>query len=567
MGEETNAGALSPPQWTRHLVELATTGPLDVLVVGGGVVGAGAALDAASRGLRVGLLEAQDWASGSSGRSSKLAHGGLRYLRMLEIGLVREALAERAHLLANAPHLVQPARFLYPVRHRIWEMPYVRLGVGAYDLLARLSHGELGGHEVLSRQEALHVAPSLRRRSLVGGVVYGDAQVDDVRLVLGLVRTAVARGALAVSRAEVVGLLDERGRVGGVRVRLAETGEELEVRARAVVLAAGVWNDELARRLGMSRQVALRPSKGVHLLVRGPAITSSAALIVPAGASVLFVLPWGANWIVGTTDTPWDYARGRPVASRGDIEVLLERANRVLARPLRREDVLSVYAGLRPLLRRAGRSTSRLSREHAVTKLAPGLVSVSGGKLTTYRVMAAEAVDAALAAGGMPPAPSRTASLRLLGAPDGAGLPPGLGQAEVVLDRASATRFFQRYGLLAREVVEAIVAMPSLGREIAGAPGLLRGEVRHAITHEGARHLEDVLVRRSRVSIETEDRGVHAAAEVAALMAGPLGWDDRALRREVEGYRRTVRDARVAEGASGDGAAVAALGEADLPVP
>lgn len=572
MAEEQDAGALSPTQWRRARDELSGGRPLDVLVVGGGVVGAGAALDSATRGLRTGIVEAQDWASGSSSRSSKLAHGGLRYLRMLDISLVREALAERSRLLANASHLVRPAQFLYPIRHRGWEKPYVRGGVGAYDLLARWSGGALGRHELLGRREVLRLAPALRPRSLRGGVVYGDAQVDDARLVLALVRTAVANGAHALSRVEVTGPLraDDPAGPGGVRVRLAETGETAEIRARVVVLAAGAWNDEVERRLGVGSPVHLAPSKGVHLVVPREAIPSSVALIVPTRRSVLFVLPWGESWIVGTTDTPWPFARARPVATGPDLDYLLARASAVLARPLGRDDVVSVYAGVRPLLGDAGRETTRLSREHAVTRPLRGVVTVSGGKLTTYRPMAAEAVDAAVEAGGLALSRSRTAELGLLGS---AGSVPfaaaEAASAGFALDPVTARRLSERHGALLGELVDQLSASPGLAREVAAASGLLRGEVVHAVTHEGARHVEDVLLRRSRVALETSDRGAHAANEVAALMAGLLGWEAATVRAEVEAYRAAIGGELAAERAETDEAAAAVAGSdrSYLPLP
>lgn len=563
MTASRGTGVLSPAQWAADVAALAEGPPLDLLVVGGGVVGAGAALDAASRGLRTGIVEARDWASGTSSRSSKLAHGGLRYLRQLDLPLVQEALAERGRLLDNAGHLVRPIRFLYPIRHRGLERAYVRLGVGLYDRLARRGGSRLEGHAVLSPREALAVAPGLRRRGLRGAVAYTDAQVDDALLVLALVRTAVAHGAAAVSRAEVVGPLEEGGVLGGVRLRLAEAADEVEVRARAVLLAGGVWNDELERRLRVARPVSLAPSKGVHLVVPARSVEASAAIISPTPRSVLFVLPWGRSWLVGTTDTRWAFGPDHPVATSQDLEYLLGQSAAVLERPLGRSDVVAVYAGLRPLLGAGSAAeTTTLSREHAIGRPRPGLVTVTGGKLTTYRVMAAQAVDAALEVAGLPPSKSRTAGLRLLGAEDGGVNRPLLARAGLALDPTEAARLLGRHGSLAGEVLDTVLARPRLAQRVEGAPGLLRGEVVHAVTHEGARHLEDVLLRRSRVAIETEDRGAHAAGEVAALMAGPLGWGEHALRQEVEAYRSALRGALAAEARPGDAEALGAFEQA-----
>lgn len=554
MGDEDRTGALSPAQWTRDVAKMRAGEPLDVVIVGGGVVGAGAAFDAASRGLRVGLLEAEDWASGTSSRSSKLAHGGLRYLRMLDISLVREALRERTFMLRAAPHLVRPATFVYPLRHRFSERAFVGLGVSLYDLLARWSGSTLERHRNLSRAEALVLAPGLRTKALVGAIQYSDAQVDDARYVVALVRSAVARGALAVSRAAVVGFRRDGDRVTGVRVRLTETGEELVVACRSVVVAAGVWNDELERLGGIDRTSRIVPSKGVHLVVAKDRIESSVALIVPTRRSVLFVLPWGDHWLIGTTDTPWTHDRSRPAASRADVDYLLGEVNAVLTSPLAREDVVSVYVGLRPLLGEVADETTKLSREHLVARPIDGLVTVSGGKFTTYRLMASDAIDAAVTAGGLEAPPSDTAALGLVGG-DGYAMRwahrDELGTA-AGLETQEVERLLGRYGSLADEVLSLVSVGSPMRLSVPGAPGYLRAEILHAVSHEGARHLEDVLVRRTRAALETTDRGVHAANDVAALMAGPLGWDDAALRHEVEAYRSSVRAQVAAEGAPDD---------------
>lgn len=372
---------------------------LDVLVLGGGVVGAGTALDAVTRGLSTGLVEARDWASGTSSRSSKLIHGGLRYLEMLDFDLVREALKERGLLLEKlAPHLVRPVPFLYPLQHKGWERLYAGTGVALYDAMAMThSHGRgLPVHRHLSRRHALRVAPCLKKDALVGALQYYDAQVDDARFVLNLVRTAAAYGARTANGTRVTGFLREGERVVGARVQDVEGGGEYEIRAKQVVNATGVWTDDTQAMVGERGQIHVRASKGIHLVVPKDRIHSSTGLILRTERSVLFVIPWGRHWIVGTTDTAWDLDKAHPAASSADIDYLLEHVNSVLAVPLTRDDVEGVYAGLRPLLAGESDATSKLSREHTVAHPVPGLVVVAGGKFTTYRVMAKDAVDAAV---------------------------------------------------------------------------------------------------------------------------------------------------------------------------
>jgi glycerol-3-phosphate dehydrogenase len=565
--------ALSPGEWERHVGELADGAPLDLLVVGGGIVGSGAALDAVSRGLRVAVVEAQDWSSGTSSRSSKLIHGGLRYLEMFDFALVREALRERALLLRLAPHLVRPTPFLFPLTRRVWERAYVGAGVGLYDLLARSSRtgGGLPRHRQLTRRAALRIAPCLCSDALVGAIQYYDARVDDSRFALAVVRTAVDHGALAVNRVAAVGLVREGEAVVGARLRLLETGREFEVRARAVLLATGVWSEEVEALAGRERPLRVRPSKGVHIVVARDRIDSSSALIVPTEKSVLFVIPWGEHWVIGTTDTPWEYDKARPAASAADIGYLLERVNRVLASPIGVEDVVAVYAGLRPLIAGAAEETTKLSREHAVGRPAPGLVVVSGGKYTTYRVMASDAVDAVVDHAGLDAPRSATASVPILG---------GEGYAAAWAARAELARssglgtglvehLLERYGTLAGEVLALAASDASLALGIPGAEGYLRAEAVYAVTHEGARHLEDVLARRTRAAIETSDRAASAAEDVAALMAPHLGWDGAQARQEVEGYRLQVEAEQAAERQPDDRAADAAMRGAPalLPLP
>jgi glycerol-3-phosphate dehydrogenase len=532
--------ALSPAARTDALARM-TERELDVLVVGGGVVGAGSALDAVTRGLTTAIVEARDWASGTSSRSSKLIHGGLRYLEMLDFGLVREALTERGLLLDRiAPHLVRPVQFLYPLQHRVWERPYVGAGVAIYDAMAFTSgtaHG-LRHHRHLSRKHALREAPCLRKDSLTGAIQYWDAQVDDARHTMTVVRTAATFGALAANQAQVTGFLRQGERVTGAAVTDLETGNTFEVRAKQVINATGVWTDDTQALADTRGQFHVRASKGIHLVVPRDRLPSSTGLILRTEKSVLFVIPWGRHWIIGTTDTDWSLAKAHPAASSRDIDYLLEHVNAVLNSPLTREDVEGVYAGLRPLLTGESESTSKLSREHVVGHPVPGLVVVAGGKYTTYRVMAADAVDEAARTMDARVPESCTAQLPLAGAEGYRALWNQRRALAVThgIHVARIEHLLNRYGSCIHELLDMIREDPSLAAPLPGADDYLAVEARYAVTHEGARHLDDVLTRRTRISIEAWDRGVAAAPTVADLVADVLSWDEAQKEREVETY-------------------------------
>jgi len=543
--------ALSPQDRSRALAAMQED-ELDLVIVGGGVVGAGAALDAATRGLSVGILEARDWASGTSSRSSKLIHGGLRYLEMLDFRLVREALKERGLLLQRlAPHLVRPIRFLYPLTHRGWERPYVGIGLALYDAMASVSSTASGvpRHKHLTKRQALRIAPSMRKDALVGAVQYYDAQVDDARHTMFVVRTAVAYGALATNRSRVTGFIRQGERVTGVRVRDLETGDDIEIRAKQVLNATGVWTDETQSMVGERGQFQVRASKGIHLVVPRDRIQSQCGLILRTEKSVLFVVPWGRHWIIGTTDTDWSLDKAHPAASSRDIDYILEHVNSVLGTPLTREDVEGVYAGLRPLLAGESESTSKLSRTHVVGHPTPGLVVVAGGKYTTYRVMAADAVDeVARGLDGKVPA-SCTERIPLLGAEgyDAAWNARHRTAARYDIHVAWVEHLLQRHGTLATEVLDLCVADPALAEGLSGAEDYLAAEVVYAVSHEGARHLDDVLTRRTRISIETWDRGVSAAIPAASLMASVLGWSDEQQGKEFAHYLARVEAERASQ--------------------
>jgi glycerol-3-phosphate dehydrogenase len=558
--------ALSPAARTDAIARMAEH-ELDVLVVGGGVVGAGSALDAVTRGLTTAIVEARDWASGTSSRSSKLIHGGLRYLEILDFGLVREALTERGLLLDRiAPHLVRPVQFLYPLRHRGWERPYVGAGIALYDAMAYTSgtaHA-LKHHRHLSRKHALREAPCLRKDSLTGAIQYWDAQVDDARHTVTVVRTAAMFGALAANRAQVTGLLRQGERVTGAAVTDVETGHTFEVRAKQVINATGVWTDDTQALADTRGQFHVRASKGIHLVVPRDRLPSSCGLILRTEKSVLFVIPWGRHWIIGTTDTDWSLAKAHPAASSRDIDYLLEHVNSVLNSPLTREDVEGVYAGLRPLLSGESESTSRLSREHVVGHPVPGLVVVAGGKYTTYRVMAADAVDEAARTMDARVPESCTDQIPLAGAEGYRAL---WNQRRALAARAGIhvariEHLLNRYGSCIHELLDMLREDPKLAAPLPGADDYLAVEARYAVTHEGARHLDDVLARRTRISIEAWDRGVAAAPTVADLMADVLGWDEEQKEREVELYLIRVAAERDSQTKPDDDTAEAARLEA-----
>ncbi|MDT7805171.1 MAG: glycerol-3-phosphate dehydrogenase [Actinomycetota bacterium] len=546
---------LSPVYRAETLRKLARE-EVDVLVVGGGVTGAGAALDAASRGLSVALVEARDFAAGTSSRSSKLIHGGLRYLEQLDFKLVREALKERGLLLQTlAPHLVRPVRFLVPLTHRVWERGYIGAGVTLYDTLGGAR--ALPRHRHLSKRGAFKVAPALADDALVGAIQYYDAQVDDARHTMTIARTAAEQGASVLTRARVTSLLRDGERVIGAKVVDRESGVEFEVRARTVIAATGVWSDDMSEAAGIPAPFTVRASKGIHLVVPREKIDLDTGLILRTEKSVLFVIPWGKHWLVGTTDTEWDLDREHPAASRADVDYVLEHLNAVLRTPVTHDDIEGVYAGLRPLLAAKAAATTKLSREHAVAHPVPGLVIVAGGKYTTYRVMAADAVDVAVEEIDRPTPPSWTDRLPIVGAAGYHELWDGRFAlaSRAGLPVARIEHLLGRYGSAIEDVLASVAERPDLGAPLPGAAEYLKAEVVYAVSHEGALHLEDVLTRRTRISIEERDRGVTAAPWVAELMAPLLGWDAPKQEREVANYLARVEAERTAQEAPDDEAA------------
>src|ERR671932_327457 len=519
---------LGPDQRARAWAELAEQ-PFEVLVVGGGVTGAGVALDAATRGLRTALVEARDFASGTSSRSSKLFHGGLRYLESFDFGLVREALHERDLSVTRlAPHLVKPVPFLYPLTHH-WERPYVTAGLTLYDGLARIGalSTPLPPQKQLTRTGARKLFPALKPDALVGAVRYYDAQADDARHTLTVARTAAAYGATVLNSAEVV------------------------------AYATGVWTDDIQTLVGGRGRFHVRASKGVHVVVPRDRINGETGLILRTEKSVLFVIPWGSHWIVGTTDTDWTLDKAHPAASRADIDYILEHVNKVLTTELTHDDITGVYAGLRPLLAGESELTSKLSREHAVARPMPGVIAVAGGKYTTYRPMAADAVDAVAEDVTRRVPPSVTENVPLVGAEGYAAM---VNQLDALAERWGIPHFraehlLNRYGSLTPEVLSLAADDPALLAPVPDAEEYLMVELVYGAAHEGAQHLDDLLARRTRISIETSHRGVDSAEPEARAVAGVLGWDEQRITNEVESYHARVDAERRSQEAADDQAA------------
>ena len=516
-----NQGVLDPAARAGALERMRQE-RFDLLVIGGGITGAGIALDAATRGLSVALVEASDIAAGTSSRSSKLIHGGLRYLEMLDLGLVREALRERRLLLTRlAPQLVRPVPFLFPLRHRVWERPYMGAGLLLYDSMGGARHVPRARH--LSKRAALRSAPALRPDALVGAVRFHDAQEDDALYAVYVARTAAAHGAAIATRAAVTAFLSEEGgRITGADVRDGAAGETFAVRARHTLAAAGVGTDRVLELATGRPHHELRPSKGVHVLVPRAAIPMRIGLFMRTEKSIFHAIPWGEDhWLLGDTDTEWDGDPDAPVANRADVDYLLAKVSSVLVRPVERAQVCGVYAGLRPLVASAGSAaTTKLSRQHRLFHPVPGLTAIAGGKYTTYRVMARDAVDAAARDLGGTVAPSRTADVPLVVRGDD-------------------------------EVRALAAADPALAAPIPGAGRHVMAAAVHACTHQGALDLDDILARRMRVAIEVPDRGRAAAAAVAPAVAGVLGWSDGRAAEEVARYVR-LRDAEAAAEAAPD---------------
>ena len=512
--------ALPRPELLARLQQPPPGGAWDLVVIGGGATGLGVALDAAVRGFHVALVESHDFASGTSSRATKLVHGGVRYLAQGNIALVREALHERTRLLANAPHVAQRLPFVMPGYHW-WERGFYGVGLKAYDALAG-SQG-LGATEWLSTQRTLQLMPGVNAHGLWGGVRYWDGQFDDARLALLLARTAAARGALVLNHCAAESLLREGGRVQGVRVRCRETGSAALLRARCVVNATGVWVDavrdmdhDAAAASPPKRSALVAPSQGVHLVVDRAFMPGAHALLVPktADGRVLFAVPWLGKTILGTTDTPRQDLPREPQPFAEEVNFILTEAGRYLARAPQRSDVRSVWVGMRPLVKppaEAAGDTKALSREHTVLVAESGLVTVTGGKWTTYRAMAEDVLQRCMDGGQLPQrAGNVTARLALVGAAPGRplGEPPGE----------------HLYGSEAALLRSLPGADDWLWRDAeSGQGGLSVAMVRFAARYEMARNVEDVLARRCRLLFLDAAEAAQQADAVAALLAEELG--------------------------------------------
>ncbi|MFT0846229.1 glycerol-3-phosphate dehydrogenase/oxidase [Actinomycetaceae bacterium L2_0104] len=555
---------LTPEQRTASLKAMQET-TYDVLVIGGGVTGAGIALDASSRGLTTAVIEGQDWASGTSSRSSRLVHGGLRYLYNLDFKLVAEALKERGRLLTTiAPHLVEAQPFLWPLKTPVIERSYSAVGVGMYDALAIFG---AGGHKTvpvqkhLSKKGAMRRFPEVKSSALRGAIEFYDARVDDARLVVTLIRTAVKYGAQAASRVKMTEILkDERGRATGVKAKDLESGEELTIKAKRIINATGIWTEETQDMAGGTGGLKVLASKGIHIVIPRERLKAQTGMFLRTEKSVLFIIPWQHYWVIGTTDTAWHEQLKHPVPTSKDIDYVLEHANEVLDKPLTRADIIGTYAGLRPLLQPKvldESKSTKVSREHTVTEVIPGMVAIAGGKLTTYRVMAEDAVDFALGKELAAKKPSITDHLPLMGA---AGYEAMLNQAGRIgakygFDADRMKHLFSRYGAEVNDLLATIDADPSLGEPLKAAPQFLRAEVHRACAVEGALHLEDIFVARVRLNSEARDRGGSAVDEVAEIAAKVLGWDEGRTAYEKENYRARIAAELAAEEQDTDSAA------------
>ena len=529
---------LDPDQRDAALKSLATN-TFDVLVIGGGVTGVGAALDAASRGLKVALVEASDLASGTSSRSSKLIHGGLRYLEQYDFKLVREALHERELMVSTlAPHLVKPLAFLYPLHEKVRERTYVGAGLALYDALRGFQRA-LPGHKHISQKSVAAMAPSLRSDLVTGAIKYFDAQVDDARQTMMIARTAARHGAVIATNVRVESLVRDGKRVLGVKARDVESGKIITIKATATVMCAGIWSDELHNSFKLKAGYSVTMSKGVHIVLPKNSIKSAQGIILKTDKSVLFLIPWAQKWIVGTTDTPYIGDRSNPLAEREDIDYIISEANKVLKPKLKIEDVVGVYAGLRPLVANKKDSvTTKISREHTVDRSAPGFVSIAGGKYTTYRIMGKDVIDLAGIELRRIISESVTEKLPIVGADGYFALEQQIDRIaeESGLSTESVRHLLNRYGSLISEILELIKNDSKLAKPLTKDLPYLKAEIHYAVSHEGARSVDDVISRRTRLAFEAQNSAMHLANDVATIIAPVLGWSIKQKKDSVAAY-------------------------------
>jgi len=483
-------------------------GEFDVLVIGGGATGLGIAVDASTRGFRTALVEAGDFAQATSSRATKLAHGGVRYLVSGQMALVYEALRERKLMMQNAPHLVHPLAFVTPA-YRWFDLPFYGSGLKLYDLLA--GNSSIGSTRILNAEQTRHLVPGIQAADLKGSIVYYDGQFDDARLALALARTAEDHGALVLNYVKFLQPVKKNERLIGAAVRDVETGETFETRAKVVINATGIFVDEIRERDDPASPHLLRLSRGTHIVVPQEALGAESAIMVPKtrDGRLIFAIPWLGKVVIGTTDLPAKKASVEPSFDESEIDYLVETINPFLSRPIAKEDILSIFSGLRPLISEKAATTAKISREHRIDISRSGLISVAGGKWTTYRRMAEDTLDFAIDRDLLPQAKCKTRELRLHGAPTAT---VGAGS-------------LSRYGTDGDGVRDLISVDGSLGAKLDTDLPFLRAEVVYAVRDEMARTVEDVLSRRTRALL-LNARGAERAAPVTAqIMADELGHD------------------------------------------
>ena len=503
----------------KQLSRLAEAGDFDIVVIGGGATGAGIAVDAASRGYRVALCEQHDFGKGTSSRSTKLIHGGVRYLQQGNVSLVRDSLRERGRLHRNASHLVYPLPVIVPL-YAWWEPTYYRMGLKLYDLLAG-SWG-LGRSSRLSRDEALDALKTIQAKNLRGGIRYFDAAFDDTRLLVNLMQTAVEQGAVCVNYLRVDQLQREGQRVCGATATDIESGDQISIRAKVVINAAGPFSDDVRRLDDPQAQSWISPSQGAHIVLAGSFLPSESALIVPktADGRVVFAIPWHGHTLVGTTDTPLDETPLEPVPLAKEIDFLLETVSAYLSNQPQRADVLSVFAGLRPLVSSEGaRHTSKLRRDHQVREAKSGLVSIVGGKWTTYRKMAEDCVNVAAKAAGLPSVACCTQELLVHGA-----------EATPLAGRLSI------YGSDGLALEQLLAGRSEYREQLDQELPYTVGEAVWAVRQEMARSVEDVLARRTRALLLNARAALRSAPRVAEIIASEQGHNQDWIRAEIERF-------------------------------
>jgi glycerol-3-phosphate dehydrogenase len=499
--------------------------PWDVAVVGGGATGVGIAVDTAARGYHVVLLEQSDFGKGTSSRSTKLVHGGVRYLQQGNVSLVMEALKERGILFRNAPHLVHDLPFVVP-NYQWWEAPFYGLGLKVYDMLAG-KYG-FGRSVLLSRDEVLERIPTLQREDLRGGVLYHDGQFDDSRLLINLAQTAAERGACLLNYARVISLFkDGEGIISGLEFQDLESGQQHRLPARCVVNATGPFCDALRRQDEPASEPMMALSQGVHIVLNRSFLPGDTAIMVPhtRDGRVMFAIPWHGHALVGTTDTPISEASLEPRPLAGEIEFIIDTASNYLARRPSRADILSVFTGIRPLVEsRRNSSTAALSRDHTITISKSGLLTITGGKWTTYRKMAEECVDHAIVLGRLDERPSTTRNLAIHGA-----------QAEPVSDKALAG-----YGSDARHIENLSNERRGLAEILDPALPIRAAQVVWAVREEMARTVDDVLARRTRALFLNARAALAMAPAVARFMAQELGRDEAWQQRQLSDFQQVA---------------------------